>query len=239
MPDADGVIRKTPVTFRGRTYDREAVRLPLINEGQDLAEILREHVRPHLRGGEMVFISEKVVAISQGRLAKGADIEVRPIARWVAGKVRRSKHGMGHRNPLVMEMAMREAGVPRILFAAVIGGLTRLFGRTGDFYRIAGRRVAAIDGTNPVTIPPYGDYVVLMPKDPRGTARELGSAISAQCAIVDVNDVGAEILGATPGLDREALLACVQDNPLGQGHDQTPVGIVRLRQDAHASHGGR
>lgn len=239
MPEAGGVIRKTPVTFRGRTYEREAVRLPLINEGQDLAALLREHVRPHLRGGEMVFISEKVVAISQGRLARGAEIQVRPIARFVAGRVRRSKHGMGHRNPLVMEMAMREAGVPRILLAAAIGGLTRLLGRTGDFYRVAGRRVAAIDGTNPVTIPPYGDYVVLMPKDPPGTARELGAAISAECAVVDVNDVGAEILGATPGLDREALLACVQDNPLGQGHDQTPVGIVRVRQGTDASRSGR
>lgn len=232
MPDVGDVIRKTPVTYRGTTYEREAVKLPLIHEGHDLAALLRQLVRPRLAGGEMVFISEKVVAISQGRLARGDEIRVRPIARWVAGKVRRSKHGMGHRNPLVMEMAMREVGVPRILLAAVVGGFTRLLGRTGDFYRIAGRQVAAIDGTNPVTIPPYGDYVVLMPKNPAGVAREIGAAVSAEVAVVDVNDVGAEILGATPGLDHEALLACVKDNPLGQGHDQTPVGIARPQAKA-------
>lgn len=235
MPEVGDAIAKAPVTFAGRTFERAAVKLPLVNAGDDLAALLGRYVKPHLKGGEMVFISEKVVAIAQGRLARGDEIRVRPMARWVAGKVRRSKHGMGHRNPLVMEMAMREVGVPRILVAAAVGGLTRLLGRSGDFYRIAGRRVAAIDGTNPVTIPPYGDYVVLMPEDPPRVARELAAVLAAEVAVVDVNDVGAEILGATPGLDREALLACVGDNPLGQGHDQTPVGIVRPQKVTRAT----
>ena len=47
---------------------------------------------------------------------------------------------------------MREVGSPRIVFAALIGGLTRAFGRGGDFYWIAGRRVAAIDGPNRYTV---------------------------------------------------------------------------------------
>ena len=77
-----------------------------------------------------------------------------------------------YRQSVVMEMAMREVGVPRILFAAIVGGLTRSFGRSGDFYRLAGRRVAAIDGPNRYTIKPFGYYVVLAPAEPDVVAKE-------------------------------------------------------------------
>ena len=37
-----------------------------------------------------------------------------------------------------MEMALRECGTPRILLAAGVAAVTKLFGRKGDFYRVAG-----------------------------------------------------------------------------------------------------
>jgi len=221
------VIARDPVLIDGARYARLLIRMPMIHQGSPLLDVVRENVRPHARKGDVLFISEKVVAISQGRLMKGSDIKVRPLARWVASKVRVSSHGMGHRNPVVMEMAMREAGTLRILAAAAVGGLTRKLGRSGDFYRVAGRRVAAIDGTNPVTIPPYGDYVVLMPRNPGRVAAEIRSAVGVEAAVVDANDVGVEVLGATRGVPRGVLRRALEDNPMGQGHEQTPVGLLR------------
>ena len=46
--------------------------------------------------------------------------------------------------------------------------------------------------------------------------------------MVDINDLGGNILGST--LDKageKRLVAILKDNPLGQGHQSTPLGIVR------------
>lgn len=225
--DTGDIVTRDPVTIDGVQYARLLVRMPMIHPGAPLMELVRTHVKPHARRGDVLFISEKVVAISQGRLMKGSDIKVRPLALWVAGKVRVSSHGMGHRNPVVMEMAMREVGPARILFAAAAGGFTRLLGRSGDFYRLAGRRVAAIDGTNPVTIPPYGEYVVLMPRNPRRVAEELSRILGVASAVVDANDVGVELLGWSRDVPKDLLRRALGDNPMGQGHEQTPIGLLR------------
>ena len=46
--------------------------------------------------------------------------------------------------------------------------------------------------------------------------------------MVDINDLGGNILGSTLSkTDEKTLLAVLRDNPLGQGHQSTPLGIVR------------
>lgn len=47
-------------------------------------------------------------------------------------------------------------------------------------------------------------------------------------AIVDINDLGANILGFSekqPSMDQIAKI--LGDNPLGQGEECTPMGIIR------------
>ncbi len=102
-------------------------------------------------------------------------------------------------------MAVREVGAPRIDLAAMIGGLTRTFGRGGDFYRIAGRRVAAIDGPNRYTVKPFGYYVILAPERPDGVATDLSRLLGV--GIVGCNDLGSEVLGASEGVNREFVRA--------------------------------
>jgi hypothetical protein len=132
--------------------------------------------------------------------------------------------------PETMEMALRECGTPRILFAAAVSAVTKAFGRKGDFYRIAGDKARAIDGPTRGTIPPYNKAVVLGPLRPREVAAHLKALLGsvAEVAVVDINDLGGNILGST--LDKAAerrLVAILKDNPLGQGHESTPLGIVR------------
>ncbi len=80
--------------------------------------------------------------------------------------------GIGLGIPETMEMALRECGVLRILFAALVSFLGKLIGRKGDFYRVAGYKASSIDGPTPNTLPPYNKYVVLGPADPDRVARE-------------------------------------------------------------------
>ena len=129
-----------------------------------------------------------------------------------------------------MEMALRECGTPRILFASAVAAVTKLFGRRGDFYRIAGPRARAIDGPTKNTIPPYDSQVVLGPERPNEVAKQLQAALNKRVdvAVVDINDFGGNILGST--LDRagdERLVRILSDNPLGQDRQSTPMGIIR------------
>jgi hypothetical protein len=46
-------------------------------------------------------------------------------------------------------------------------------------------------------------------------------------AIIDANDIAAEVFATTPGIDAGTVHALVVDNPLGQSAEQTPFGLVR------------
>ena len=93
---------------------------------------------------------------------------------------------------------------------------------------VAGPKARGIDGPTEGTIPPYDHYVVLTPADPMGTAKRLAQALGHPVAIVDINDLGANILGfseKSPSMD--FLARALGDNPLGQGEECTPMGILR------------
>jgi hypothetical protein len=46
-------------------------------------------------------------------------------------------------------------------------------------------------------------------------------------AIIDANDMAAEVFATTDGVEVDDVLAVVADNPLGQSDQQTPFGLVR------------
>jgi hypothetical protein len=130
--------------------------------------------------------------------------------------------------PETMEAALRECGIPRILLAAFLGAFGKLLGRRGDFYRIAGPRARSIDGPTRGTLPPFDRAVSLSPLDPDGVSRSLSETFGCGVAVVDVNDLGGNILGRWPRtLDKALLISILRDNPLGQGGQRTPVGIIR------------
>lgn len=225
--DPVALMQSGQVTVDGVTYQRFLCQTHLLQPGESISDVVERYLGPHVHAGDIVFISEKAVAITEGRLVHAASVRPRWVARLLSHHVRNHGYGMGLRQPVVMEMALREAGLVRILLSAALGGLTRTLGRSGDFYRLAGRRVAAIDGPNRYTVPPYAFYVVLSPANPERTSLHLGRQLRCDVAVVDTNDVGAVVLGASPSVNRETVEAALRDNPMGQGHQRTPMGILR------------
>jgi hypothetical protein len=126
-----------------------------------------------------------------------------------------------------MQLAISEVGAPRILLAAAVSALTKPFGVHGLFYRIAGRRAAAIDGPTSYTIAPYNQAATLGPKHPDRAARAISAAIGAPVAVIDANDAGCNVLGLTRELERRFVERLFADNPLGQAGEQTPICVVR------------
>ena len=130
-------------------------------------------------------------------------------------------------------MAIREVGWPRILVGAIIGACGKLIGIRGLFYRITGDRVRGIDGPCSYTIAPYNQCVVLTPENPKQVAEDLSTALGCSVAIVDANDLGVNILAqACPEYSNGLLARLLKDNPLGQGAEQTPIGIIRRMPEA-------
>jgi len=217
-------------TLDGTSYARIPIRTRVVMPGDDLDAFVREYADGQLQAGDILFVTEKIVAITQGRSYLVEDIKPRKLAFTLSKYVTRTPHGIGLGMPETMEMALRECGTFRILVAAAVAAVTKAFGRKGDFYRIAGDKARAIDGPTSGTIPPYNKAVVLGPERPREVAQRLQALLGsvADVAVVDINDLGGNILGST--LDKageKRLVAILKDNPLGQGHQSTPLGVVR------------
>lgn len=210
------------------TYERYPIKTPVIKKGDDLIAIIRECAGQNLQPNDWLFVSEKIVAISQGRSYHIDDIKVSPLARWLSTKVYQSPYGIGLGSPWTMQLALTEIGYFRIGLAILAHLIFKPFGIKGMFYRVAGRTVAAIDGPCDYTIPPYNKYAKLGPKDPDKVAIQIKAALGHEVAIIDANDLGVNILGiSTKEIPTTTLAAIFKDNPLGQTNEQTPVCIVR------------
>lgn len=214
----------------GKSYARIPLRTRVVMPNDDLDAVVAEYAKDSVQPGDLLFVTEKIVAITQGRSYRLDEITPRPLARFLSRYVVRTSYGIGLGMPETMEMALRECGTLRILFAAGVSVITKAFGRRGDFYRIAGDKARAIDGPTKNTIPPYNQAVVLGPKNPREVAVRLQKMLGGnlEVAVVDINDIGGNILGST--LDKAGERRLVQilgDNPLGQATQSTPMGIVR------------
>ncbi|MGI8658436.1 MAG: coenzyme F420-0:L-glutamate ligase [Candidatus Limnocylindria bacterium] len=225
--DAPNEDRALHATLGGVVYARHPVRTHLVTAADDAAGVVRRYAGALGAAVRLVAVSERMVAITQGRSYPMNEIR----AGWLAGLlvrfVTRPGYGIGLGTPQTMQLAINEVGAPRILFAAAASAVTKPFGVHGVFYRLAGRQAAAIDGPTSYTIPPYNQSATLGPSEPDGAARTIAAALDAPVAIIDANDAGCAVLGASPGVDRRFVERLFADNPLGQAREQTPICIVR------------
>jgi F420-0:gamma-glutamyl ligase len=220
--------RRLEIQVAGQTYLRIPVHTPVVTEADDILEVADRYAGPHLQPGDILFISEKVLAITQGRAIPIEKIRVSLLAKLLWPRVAKVPYGVGLRSPYSMQCAIDECGAPRILLAAVIGAVTKLMGRKGDFYRIAGKQAAMIDAAGTAGIDAFKGSVIKGPKDPDQAAQRIADRLQVGAAVVDVNDIGGSwAVGASRGVDRALVEAALKDNPLGQGAEQTPCGILR------------
>lgn len=225
--DAPNEDRALHASLNGVVYARHPVRTHLVTADDDAAEVVRRYVGDIGDDVRLVAVSERMVAITQGRSYPMDTIKAGPLARILVRFVTRPGYGIGLGTPQTMQLAISEVGAPRILLAAALSAVTKPFGVHGLFYRVAGRQAAAIDGPTSYTIPPYNKSATLGPKDPDGAARDLAAAVGAPVAVIDANDAGCAVLGASPGVDRRFVEQLFADNPLGQAREQTPICVVR------------
>ena len=225
---SEPVAQLKPIEVEGRTYERVAVRTRMVKFGDDLDALVHEYAAPLAKPGDWIAISEKVVSVCQNNARHISTVKVRWLARLIVKGVKKYPEDIAWEHPAKMQVAIDMAGYPRMLAALVFGGLTRLVGIHGVFWRIAGR-VSEIDGFNPRAMWPYTEYAILPPKDPNGVGQRIEDQQGIPTSIIDGNNIDVKIISVSRKLPVDAADArlILLDNPMGQDEELTPIILVR------------
>ncbi|MCL5037798.1 MAG: coenzyme F420-0:L-glutamate ligase [Chloroflexi bacterium] len=199
------------------------VRTPLLLPGDGLVEIAEKYASSLAKKGDVFCIAESALAIIQGRIIYCEDVHPGFWAKLISPLFSRDS---SISSPYGAEMGIREVGLPRMITAVIIGSLTKLFGRKGDFYRIAGKAVTTIDDCTG-TIPPFDKYVVLGPADLEKTLTNFKKETGLDAAVIDANDLGkVDVIKSTRPELNEIICKALKQNPQGNANQRTPIILV-------------
>lgn len=209
-------------------YARYPVKTHVITKDDVLEDVLDKYTKDYVQPGDTIIMSEKIVAISQGRAFPIEEIKVSRLAKILSHFVVKTNYGIGLGMPETMELCIREVGRVKVLWAAFCAAIGKLFGKHGVFYNICGMKARAIDGPCEYTLPPYNHYAKMAPDKPDEVAQRLTKHMGVDVVIIDANDIGANVLGKPrKDMPDEFPIQVFKDNPLDQCSQQTPIAIVR------------
>ncbi|MCM1119590.1 MAG: F420-0--gamma-glutamyl ligase [bacterium] len=216
----------------GAVYARHAIKTHFVQIGESYIDLIERYVLPIYESGDILFCSEKVIALCQGRIV--TEEEVRPglWARILCRFVRQTPAGPGMGLPRKMQFAINHCGLAKVLWAAVCAGLDGLRGVHGTFYDMLGEEIRGLDGFYGEDISEYAHIGIRIPSQPDRVCDEVWQKTGVAMVIVDANDLGTELLGKSlPLINRpdSALLRLIADNPAGQSRQCTPFILVRRR----------
>jgi asparagine synthase (glutamine-hydrolysing) len=227
---------KPEIKVTGKTYSRHLIKTDLFKKGDNYVKKIADYVNREIKknkfkGKILVVVSEKIIAISQGRSYFIWDIKPGFFANLLSKYVTKTPYGIGLGSPWTMQLAISEVGLPRILTATILSALTRPFGVKGVFYHVAGREAASIDGPTEYSLYPSNVSAKLGPKNPQKVAEKIHQQIPgvAGVVIIDANDLGRDVLGNSTNLSNKLVEEIFRDNPMGQGREQTPITLVSYR----------
>lgn len=228
MPFVPNESKNLEITTDFGKFNRYPIKTHVVMKDDVLTDILDKYVKDYVNPDDYVFMSEKIVAITQGRAFPVDEIKPGWWAKTLSKFVLKTPYGIGLGMPCTMQLAIDEIGLPKILFASVCSAVTKLFGVRGVFYRILGEKARAIDGPCDCTIPPYNKYAKLAPDRPNEVAASLSKHLGCKFVVIDANDLGVEVLGVSGNdVSIDFCKQVFKDNPLDQSDQQTPVCIVR------------
>lgn len=223
--------KKINIIVDGVSYKRLTLKTHVISRNDTLQTVIDRYAKPQLQSKDLLLISERIIAIMEGRSYPLSDIHPGYWARTLYPFVMTHPGGIGLKNPYTMQLAIQEAGVLRILLAALVALITKPFGIKGLFYIVAGHNINAIDGPCDYTLPPGNTSAKLGPKNPQKTAVEIAKHFNCEVAVIDANDYGVRVMGYSKNVDPSFVEKVFIDNPFGQCDEQTPLAIVRRAAD--------
>ncbi len=221
--------KSVTIQAMGRTWARHAIATHFVTVGESYIDLMERYVKPIYQDGDILSMSEKVIAICQKRVVTEEELKPGFWARLLSRFVHQTSAGPGMGLPIKMQFAINVCGLPKILWAAFRAAVDKLRGVHGTFYRIAGIEVSGLDGFYGEDIPEYEHMGVRVPENPTGVCDEIFEKTGIVSMIVDANDLDVAMLGHCSQLKEsdEALLDLIRDNPAGQDRQLTPFILIR------------
>ena len=224
--------KNVEIEVNGEKFLRHAVETHYIQLGEDLNQIIEKYVKPIYEDEDIISISEKIVSLCQKRVVYKKDMKVGPLAKFLSKFAMRSDSGCGVDNPYKMQFAINLCGRFKVLWAAIAGGVCKLFGKRGVFYEITGPEVSGLDGFYGHVFEDYNEFGIRIPENSTGVCNEIYEKLGIRAMIVDANDFNAEILGKSDVIKYtdEELSKMIKDNPAGQEKTLTPIVLIRRKK---------
>ena len=221
--------KNVEIEVNGEKYLRHAIKTHYIQLGESYIDIVEKYVKPIYEEGDILSISEKIVSLCQKRVVYKKDMKVSNLAKFLSKFAMRSDAGVGVDNPYKMQFAIDLCGSLKVIWAALAGGVCKIFGKKGVFYEIVGPEISGLDGFYGNVFSEYADFGIRIPENSTGVCNEIYEKLGIKTMIVDANDFNAEILGKSDEIKEndDILRKMIKDNPAGQTKTLTPLVLIR------------
>jgi len=202
----------------------EPIKTHILGILDDPISILKSYIPQDYLPTDILTIGESPLAIMQGKYIDYRTLKVSRIAKLLC-------KGFHPTSSLAtacgMQTLINISGPTRLIMACLVGGILKLLGVNGVFYRLAGEQARLIDDITGTT-PPYDKSIVLGPKDSQLFCLEASKELKVNVAVVDVNDLGrVKILSTNNINNTELIKKALTSNPAGNANQQTPLVLIR------------
>lgn len=222
--------KSVEIEVNNRVYQRHAIKTHFVQVGEDYIELVNKYVKPIYQEGDILSMGAKIISLCQKRIVYRKDLKISWLAKFLSKfATQHSAAGIGVGEVCKMQCAIDFCGAPKVLWAAIAGGVCKFFGKKGVFYEIVGYEVTGLDGFYPDVFPEYGDFGVRIPENPVGVCNEIYEKTGVRAMLVDANDFQRVILGKADSIEYsyEECAELIKDNPAGQDDQCTPFILIR------------
>lgn len=221
--------KKIEIEVDGKIYYRYAICSHFVQIGEDYLELIKKYVMPHYQEGDILSISEKIISLCQKRVVYKKNMKLSFLAKFLSKFAMSSDAGIGVDCPYKMQFAINLCGRIKVIYAAILAGIGKIFHKKGVFYNIVGMEVTGLDGFYDKVFPEYGEFGIRIPENPNGVCNEIEEKLGITSMIVDANDLERVILGKADSIkkDDDFLEKLIEDNPAGQSKQLTPFILIR------------
>ncbi|MDD4716285.1 MAG: F420-0--gamma-glutamyl ligase, partial [Oscillospiraceae bacterium] len=160
--------KQIQIQMDGEVYARHIIKTHFVKIGEDYLALIDQYVKPLYQEGDLLSISEKVIALCQNRVIYKTEMKLSRLAKFLSRFASSSSAGIGVDSPWKMQFAIDHCGALKIIWAAFCAGIGKLFGKRGIFYAMTGPEVRGLDGFYSQSFAAYGEFGIRLPEDPRG-----------------------------------------------------------------------
>lgn len=225
------LIDKGVVYLNNQAFQRYAIQTHFVQRGESYLDLIEQYILPDYEKDDLLFISEKVISMCQNRVVDKSSVKPGFWAKTLSRFVMKTTAGFSVGNVYKMQLAIKLAGLPRILFAAFCSAVTKPLGIRGVFYRVAGHDINGIDGFYGGAFKAYEDIGILNPENPSKVCKDIFKFKNSyiKSSIVDSNDLGCNVLAKSFNFtyEEEDIKTLLKGNPAGQSNQCTPFILLK------------